>query len=304
MDLVKPNHQENSPFIAIETISRPSPSLVYPSSRGSIVCRIIIGLRDGANASAQNNNAPEQLLEDAPPPVSAVAPRALTSYFSPARRNQVSTFRQKGEIDGSIGVRVNWYRYTTSFSKFALWTVGFTSFSFLAATAGAAAASELVAAPSPPSARAAPPSAGFSSDFLSAAASPAAAAPSPPAPGAAGLSPVAAGAASVVAAVAAAAVCSTFFSSSPATTGLFSVSVAIFTMIAGVWVFENHDTGVEIREQAALAGREVRTKYGHGQTCAFFTLGLEEFLQETERKTGISSWEGTAADAQHSEKGR
>uniref|UniRef100_A0A182V1Z4 Uncharacterized protein n=1 Tax=Anopheles merus TaxID=30066 RepID=A0A182V1Z4_ANOME len=147
----------------------------------------------------------------------------LTSYFSPARRSQVSTFRQKGEIDGSIGVRVNWYRYTTSFSKFALWTVGFISFSFLA---GAAAASELVA-PSPPSPLAAGAASAFSSGFLSAAVSP------PPAAAAAaasaGLS-AAAGAAAAAAAAASTAGASTFFSSSPATTGLFSVSVAIFAL--------------------------------------------------------------------------
>lgn len=33
-----------------------------------------------------------------------------TSYLSPASLSQVSTFRQYGDIDGSSGVRVNWYR--------------------------------------------------------------------------------------------------------------------------------------------------------------------------------------------------
>lgn len=50
---------------------------------------------------------------------------ALTSYLIPARRNQVSTFKQYGDIDGKRGVLENWYRYTVSFSKFVLCTSTF-----------------------------------------------------------------------------------------------------------------------------------------------------------------------------------
>lgn len=35
---------------------------------------------------------------------------ALTSYFKPAKRNHVSTFKQYGDIDGKNGVRENWYK--------------------------------------------------------------------------------------------------------------------------------------------------------------------------------------------------
>lgn len=46
----------------------------------------------------------------------------LTSYLSPASLSHVSTLRQYGDIDGMTGVRENWYRYTTSFSKFCFFT--------------------------------------------------------------------------------------------------------------------------------------------------------------------------------------